>query len=150
MRLDKFKELSGAGDRSLVLILDVRTRWNSTYAMIKRAIQLRNAYVSICNVDDDLAEYSLQESDWQYLQKLASLLELFNTLTNNVSASLSYPTVPLTIAVYNKLLDNIEDFITVNKESQPEICRGAAAAKLKLQKYYATSDNSPTSAHSTT
>ncbi|KAF9270912.1 hypothetical protein BGZ74_006806, partial [Mortierella antarctica] len=67
LKLDKFKDSSGS---HLVLLLDVRTRWNSTYKMIEHAIRLKDAYVRICNVDDDLVKYSLQESDWQYLEEL--------------------------------------------------------------------------------
>lgn len=109
--------------------------------MIQRAIELKAIYVSICNVDDDLVLFSLQESDWRYLTQLAKLLELFNTLTVTVSASIAYPTIPLTIAAYNRLIDRIEDFTTENVAAFPDICGGAAVAKAKLIKYYSATDS---------
>ncbi|KAF9935191.1 Multidrug resistance-associated protein 1 [Linnemannia zychae] len=46
----------------LVLILDVRTRWNSTFLMIKRALLLQAAYDEIGEEDDDLKEYALDKA----------------------------------------------------------------------------------------
>jgi hypothetical protein len=41
-RRQKFKEISNLnGIENLSLILDVSTRWNSTYEMIKRALDLK-------------------------------------------------------------------------------------------------------------
>ena len=60
--------------------LDVKTRWNSTYRILEQAILLRNADVGICNVNDDLADFGLQESDWSYLGQLPSLLKKFDIL----------------------------------------------------------------------
>lgn len=139
-RLEKFKE--HCDNKKLVLILDVKTRWNSTYHMIERAILLRNAYVGICNVDDDLSDFSLQESDWKYLEQVCALLKRFDTMTTKISGS-QYATIPLTIAVYNSLLDKIEDFIDTNDRLYPEICDAARLGKEKLKQYYAATDNSP-------
>jgi hAT family C-terminal dimerisation region len=113
--------------------------------MIERAIQLKDAYVRICNVDDDLVKYSLQESDWQYLEELCSLLKPFDTLTTKISASQSYATIPLAIPTYNVLMDAIEDFGSQKNKQEflPDICRGADAAMDKLKKYYSKTDDSP-------
>lgn len=129
--------------KKLKLIGDMKVRWNSTFRMIKRALELKNIYVSICNVEDDLAEYGLQESEWRYLDTLASLLENFDKLTTNVSATKSYPTIPKTIALYNILMDQIEDFVTKYDDQYPDLCRGASTALTKLKKYYSRTDTTP-------
>jgi hypothetical protein len=46
-RRQKFKEISNLNNISLSPILDVSTRWNSTYEMINRALELK--VVSIFN-----------------------------------------------------------------------------------------------------
>ncbi|KAF9579825.1 hypothetical protein BGW38_003756, partial [Lunasporangiospora selenospora] len=114
IRLDDFHKAAQENSASkehgdLVLILDVRTRWKSTHRMIKRALLLRSAYNEICENNADMEGYAISESG--YLQHLAALLERFDTLTAQISASISYSTIPFTIFVNNKLIDHLEDFL---------------------------------------
>ncbi|KAF9577364.1 hypothetical protein BGW38_007466, partial [Lunasporangiospora selenospora] len=66
-RLDNFHKAAQKNSASkehgdLVLILDVRTRWNSTHQMIKRALLLRSAYNEICENNADMEGYAISES----------------------------------------------------------------------------------------
>lgn len=57
--------------------------------MLEHAIVLRNANVGICNVNDDLTDFGLQESDWGYLGQLSTLLKKIDTLpTKDISYSI--------------------------------------------------------------
>ncbi|KAD7476966.1 hypothetical protein E3N88_00102 [Mikania micrantha] len=66
------------------LILDCKTRWNSTYDMLERAIFLEKGY-----------------SDWLVAKSLAKLLEVFKTKTVEVSCS--------TYAVSHRVCAEIND-----------------------------------------
>ncbi|KAF9287466.1 hypothetical protein BGZ88_008590 [Linnemannia elongata] len=71
----------------LALIRDVRTRWNSKFAMLDRAIDLKDAYQSICQNELTHAAYTLEEGEWSYLERLRVLLSQFVTMTKTVSSS---------------------------------------------------------------
>ena len=135
--------------RARVLLLDDATQWGSTFRMIKRALEFKFYYDKLCERDVDLMPYQLQEADWRYLQELHNLLRLFDTFSTKLQGN-SYATIPLTIAAYNALLDNLEDFIEKddnhNNRRQcrhTDLHRGAAAAKDKLLQYYRSTDNTP-------
>jgi hypothetical protein len=72
------------------LITDNTTRWNSSYYMAKRVLELRGP------VNDILAEMkidSLLVAEWSRLEELVMLLEPFATQTDNLQSdtvSLSY------------------------------------------------------------
>lgn len=93
---------------SLSLIVDVRTRWNSTYYMINRALQVKQAYNMTCTrLGGDLTDYIFREDEWAMLEKLSWLLHGFAEMTDLLEAS-KYPTVNTTIVVYNNLFTHIE------------------------------------------
>jgi hypothetical protein len=65
------------------LITDNTTRWNSSYYMAKRVLQL------IGPVNDVLAEMkidSLLVAEWSHLKELVMLLEPFATKTDNLQS----------------------------------------------------------------
>ena len=143
-RLEKFKDLTKSASRKqgLTPLLDVCTRWGSTYAMISHAYECKDAYCSVL-LDDNLTEFILEEVEWRRLVALKELLDHFDTLTTKVCASKSYVTISMTVIVYNRVMEIIEDFVKNNKERFPDICHGAQAAYNKLGQYYAATDNSP-------
>ncbi|KAF9079155.1 hypothetical protein BGX27_006909, partial [Mortierella sp. AM989] len=61
-RLDKFRTLTIVSGRKQGLspILDVCTRWGSTYDMIDRALQCKETYCSVL-LDDELTDFILEE-----------------------------------------------------------------------------------------
>ncbi|XP_073153739.1 zinc finger BED domain-containing protein RICESLEEPER 2-like [Henckelia pumila] len=83
------------------LCLDVATRWNSTYLMLKAAQEFENAFVSYGNLDPGLLEYlllyvcedgkiagALTSDDWANVRRMEKFLETFYNLTLRVSGSL--------------------------------------------------------------
>ncbi|KAG0318517.1 hypothetical protein BG000_004159 [Podila horticola] len=143
-RLEKFKRLTANADRKqgLFPLLDVRTCWGSTFTMLGRGLECKDAYCTML-LDDNLTKCILEEVEWCCLSALKELLEHFDKLTTKVCASKTYVTITLTVVVYNSLMEVIEKFIAQNKDRLPDICQGAQAAYDKLAQYYAATDNSP-------
>ncbi len=50
--------------RTLGLLLDVRTRWNSTYVMLKRILDLRPAVEMFIASDANLKHHKLSDGEW--------------------------------------------------------------------------------------
>jgi hypothetical protein len=125
-------------------LLDVRTRWNSTYIMIRRALKCQDAYQKVLT-DGGHGGLSLSAVEWARLKSLKSLLSTFNILTDRISASRSYSTISRSIVSYNAALAALETFR--NKPSHrttlPDLCCGADAAYSKLKTYYIQTDKSP-------
>jgi len=143
-RLETFKDLSKSAQatRGLSPLLDVCTRWGSTYVMIDRAILCKKAYSEVF-LEDNLTDYLLEEVEWRSLTSLRDLLGEIDTLTTVAQGSTTYTTISLTIIIYNKVMGIIETYIKRNRVRHPDICRGAKAAYDKLKKYYAATDKSP-------
>lgn len=95
-RIDAFLELQQKigselweTSRDLMLVADNRTRWNSTYKMIQRAIKIKfflDTYISKqieARVDryESLKRDQLTSTDWEELTHLNSLLEPFYKVT---------------------------------------------------------------------
>jgi hypothetical protein len=123
------------GIRQYKLILDVKTRWNSTHALLVRALKCRAAI-------DELAEcqlmsrfnLSLTNAEWALLEQIAAVLNTFSHATHLMSSA-ENPTLPQTIPIYNWLIDEIEDYIA--EGTAPDSCHDAMeAAKAKLIEYY--------------
>jgi len=98
-----------AGVPSKELIVDVRTRWNSTHDMIERALELREPLDSMTTLDLELGKYRLAAEEWQLLQSILQLLEAFKLCTTHLCAA-SHPTLTIAVPVYNFLIDRLEDY----------------------------------------
>jgi len=89
-------------------ILDSRTRWNSTYEMIKRALELREPLSQLMKTVEDLPELSHEE--WVLLKVAGQVLVIFEKATRWLCAS-DYPTLNRAVRVYNYLLNQLEYFL---------------------------------------
>jgi hypothetical protein len=89
-------------------ILDSPTRWNSTYAMIQRACELRGPLTHMMKVVQGLPELTSEE--WMLLKVAGQVLIIFKKATEWLCAT-SYPTLNRAVRVYNYLLDELEDFL---------------------------------------
>lgn len=102
--LRTYQENSGATPRKV--IQDVPTRWNSTFYMIKRFVELEVALrATIALLDVDLPIVS--GADWEILKQLCKILAPFETTTKVVSGE-SYMNGSLIIVLTNGLLDACE------------------------------------------
>ena len=120
------------------LIIDVRTRWNSTYDMVDRALELREPLQNMAMVDPDLQRYSLNDGEWQRLLNMRKILHIFKIATNHLTAS-SHPTLAIAVPIYNYVLDKLEDY---SDSSNKGNFFGSAieAAIDKLKSYYINTD----------
>lgn len=100
-----------------MLVLDVRTRWNSTFHMIQRGLEMSRAYNMTCMGIPELNGHTLTDDDWSTLQQIATLLQPFADLTAVLGGS-HYPSLSSTIIGYNVLMDHLEDFVL----KQSEVC----------------------------
>ena len=73
------------------LILDVATRWNSTYKMLDRALKYRAAFTNLKVIDARNYNFLPTEEEWHRLKQVCEFLEPFDVITNLISGS-SYPT----------------------------------------------------------
>ncbi|KAJ9568123.1 hypothetical protein OSB04_004089 [Centaurea solstitialis] len=116
-RLLKFRDLASTFNVSdtCSLSLDVPTRWNSTYMMIKNALPYRVVFEHFDDHDAsfqiDLSDSILMDFDWVYLESFLPLLKSFYEMTLKISGSL---------------------YVTANSYL-PEICDLAYSLSLMIQ-----------------
>ncbi|KAK8559040.1 hypothetical protein V6N12_042328 [Hibiscus sabdariffa] len=77
------------------LILDVPTRWNSTYCMLRRVIEAKVAINMFVNRENDLD--LITEDEWETAHLICDFLEPFYEITTLFSGS-KYPTSNLYLA----------------------------------------------------
>ena len=58
------------------LILDCRTRWNSTADMIRVALEMRTPLVMVVATDENLQEHQLSHDEWDILAALYEFLDV--------------------------------------------------------------------------
>ncbi|KAJ1256441.1 hypothetical protein BS78_K023900 [Paspalum vaginatum] len=77
------------------LSLDVQTRWNSTYHMLKDAIYYRNAFERLYETNKRrYVGVKISDEEWDQAQILCKCLKRFNDITELLSGT-SYPTANL-------------------------------------------------------
>lgn len=89
--------------RILGLILDVKTRWNSTYSMLKRANDLRSGIEMFIATDNSLKILNLCNEEWETVGKIVSLLKPLYLATMHRSKS-KYPSITTTLPTYMALI----------------------------------------------
>ncbi|CAB5363041.1 unnamed protein product [Rhizophagus irregularis] len=138
---EKFKrQCIALNIKPLELIPDVKTRWNSTHNMIKRAIILREPLYNFAVTDKELLSYVLNDIEWKKIKEIQGLLICFEKATLEMSSSY-FPTLGQTVPIYNYLIDKIEDFLDEETDTKSEdVVNAANNAKNKLQQYYPSSD----------
>lgn len=92
------------------LLRDVRVRWNSTLAMLERAIELCSAYDGFCELlATDFGRNQLNDNDWQLIRYTKRYLESFKEFIELLSGQ-DYPTVNVVIPAYNWLFNHLDRF----------------------------------------
>lgn len=138
-------------------MLDVKTRWNSTYSMIEHAIRLKagltvtmqamydeiaaKARRSQTNDEHEQQFMQITEEHWKQFEDICLLLEPLNDATEILSGG-NYPTLNMVVPAYNLLLDHLEKLAfpplpssTIYTESA-NMVDAAKSTFMKLHKYY--------------
>jgi len=91
-------------------IIDVATRWNSTFDMIECGLSLRLALNTFCSTSDilNIRRFLLTNDEWYLLTQIHLFLKNFKLVSTLLGGD-KYATLPLVIVAFNMLLDKIEN-----------------------------------------
>ncbi|KHN10510.1 Putative AC transposase, partial [Glycine soja] len=113
------------------LIIDCPTRWNSTFQMLSTTLKFKTAFSAYSERDPHYT-YAPSHEDWEKVQKVCTLLEVFNVATHIISGS-EYPTANLYLLEVwrvKQVIDNaLEDTTFFMREM-------AGSMKVKFDKYW--------------
>ncbi|XP_010426130.1 PREDICTED: zinc finger BED domain-containing protein RICESLEEPER 2-like isoform X1 [Camelina sativa] len=113
------------------LVMDVRTRWNSTHLMLSRAIQFKDVLRNLSEVEPSYKWFP-SELEWSRAELICEFLRLFDEITKIVSGS-KYPTANM----YFMQVWKIESWLRVHATSEDEtICEMVDTMKMKFDKYW--------------
>ncbi|XP_031106503.1 zinc finger BED domain-containing protein RICESLEEPER 2-like [Ipomoea triloba] len=140
-RLKKFRDLSdliGIEQKSS-LCLDVPTRWNSTYLMLKSAVIYQKVFEAYEESDNsfksDLGDSIPELHDWDSVNSLVTLLKCFYDMTIRISGSL--------YVTSNTFFSEISDLFCILKsmvEADGAVKLMGANMKAKFEKYWGDID----------
>ncbi|XP_062150253.1 zinc finger BED domain-containing protein RICESLEEPER 2-like [Alnus glutinosa] len=131
-RLIKFAEIAkNLQLSSKKLILDVPTRWNSTYLMLAAAIEFKEVF-AMYGYNDRQFTWVPSHEDWAKVEVACQLLGVFNRVTKIVSGS-DYPTSNLFLPEVWRM----KDVITKKCVDENDFIRSMAQKmKSKFDKYW--------------
>ncbi|KAJ7805465.1 hypothetical protein B0H14DRAFT_3153436, partial [Mycena olivaceomarginata] len=140
-RVDKNKLApSGRKLASLMVVHDVRHRWNYTHAVVECALLLKSAINNWVVKREELVSLNLNTTEWELLEKLGNLLEMFTNVTKQMSHS-STPTRPWVLPLYIGMRAHLRS--SRDDSTLPDSLRSAATAALeKLEVYFSNACDS--------
>ena len=113
------------------LVLDVTTRWNSTYLMLSRALHYKEAFKNLAEIEASYKSLPT-ESEWLRARLICDLLQLFDEMTRLISGS-SY----LTANLYFMEVWKIQSWLGSNEcHEDTVIADMVASMRLKFVKYW--------------
>lgn len=117
--------------KCLVPIIDVATRWDSTFDMIERAIFLKVPISVMCSKEKKLKNLTITEGEWSELNSLRTMLQKFRRSTKFMSME-RHPTICAYLPTFEWILQSVESFVS---SSSGPLASAANAGLLKLKKY---------------
>lgn len=136
------------------MVQDVKTRWNSTCAMLVRAYRLRKAITQYCEQYYEydkthqrvLEKLTLSEEEWDHIAYLIEISKPFAIFGDRLCRA-SAPTLQHSFVTYDRLFNHIERYEAKLRRKRvswkKSLLKGLAAAKEKLQIYYKKSEDGP-------
>uniref|UniRef100_A0AAV1UN42 Uncharacterized protein n=1 Tax=Peronospora matthiolae TaxID=2874970 RepID=A0AAV1UN42_9STRA len=135
--LRKVADVVAADVTAKKLVQDVSTRWNSTWAVLKRAFLLREVIGAYIYSGSELRKHALEEHEWALVHEVIKLLEPFEEATVLLTSA-KHPSIMAAAPAYSMLLERIQATI--------RSCEGAVlessirAMMKKLQAYKEKAD----------
>ncbi|KAJ5751474.1 uncharacterized protein N7511_008439 [Penicillium nucicola] len=130
-------------DIKIVPIQDVRTRWNSTYLMLRRAKRLRSIFTLFCT-EYDCEEMLPSEQEWRQIDYLLSITEPFFDYTTQLSKTRDI-TAHYVFMIYNKLFAHLEQSMKQLRRKRvvwkKQMLDALEAGRIKLDEYYSQTDS---------
>jgi hypothetical protein len=141
-RRDTFYNLQTT-EKKLVPIQDVKTRWNSTFLMLRRAKRLRPIFTPFC-IEYDREYLLLNDEEWRQIDYLLCITEPFFIYTTQLSKTRDV-TAHYVFKIYNKLFEHLEQSMKqLHRKRVPwkkQMLEALEAGRLKLDEYYSQTDH---------
>lgn len=115
----------------LVPIIDVATRWNSTFEMLERAEYLKTPLRALCSSEKKFNKFLMTDREWNDLNCVKVLLAKFDRSSQLLSMQ-RRPTISAYLPTMNWLRDSLQQFISDNPGPMGEAAENGLE---KLKKY---------------
>ena len=104
------------------LILDVVTRWNSTYLMLQSCLNNKKS-IKCCLVQNDKEEMNLTDAQWNRLEAVSKVLKIFydTTLQMSKRREACSQIIPRTLALMNCINDMLKKETTSQEKQLPKL-----------------------------
>jgi sulfur relay (sulfurtransferase) DsrF/TusC family protein len=100
------------------LILDCKTRWNSTYSMLEAFLANKPIIIAICSVQENYKKLlQLNDEEWDQLKEFCDFLKPFYEFTKAISGS-KYPTLGTFIILLDALIEHLS--VTISSVRSPQ------------------------------
>lgn len=126
----------------IVPIQDVKTRWNSTFLMLRRAKRLQSTFNEFCS-EYRLRDLTLDQEEWRQIEYLLWITQPFFKFTTALSKTTD-ATIHIIFDIYNQLFEHLEKSTRqLQRKKVPWkqlMLKALGAARDKLADYYGKTD----------
>lgn len=102
---EPISQKSNATNKINRLSVDVPTRWNSSYFMLKRALRLKEACIQYCE-RSEAKKFGVTSLEWEYIQQMCDFLEPLSEATDMLCKR-RFPTMQDVIPIYTVVIEGL-------------------------------------------
>ncbi|KNZ44521.1 hypothetical protein VP01_907g4 [Puccinia sorghi] len=88
-KCDSFNRIVGAvtnDPQAGLVVTQINSRWNSTYQVLIRAYQVKEAIQIFCLKENGFAELNIHDQEWEKVRQVCDFLKPMNTAANEISS----------------------------------------------------------------